>query len=132
MSFAAARAISISSVSNETVLTSLWWAPTCWKRTTRGNCGGNDTTVTGVKSFKTITSITANAAVTGKVEIGPSGPLNTTTSSENLIVAMDSTVKTIQVSDNDSAKEVAAKINSVYAGGGVDGSVPMPRARPEH
>ena len=122
VSFAAARAISISSVANETAVNF-----TVVGTDAAGNAlqeviaGGNDTTVTGVKSFKTITSITANAAVTGKVEIGPSGPLNTTTSSENLIVAMDSAVKTIQVSDNDSAKEVAAKINSVYAGGGVDG-----------
>ena len=122
VSFAAARAISISSVANETAVNF-----TVVGTDAAGNAlqeviaGGNDTTVTGVKSFKTITSITANAAVTGKVEIGPSGPLNTATSSENLIVAMDSAVKTIQVSDNDSAKEVAAKINSVYAGGGVDG-----------
>ncbi len=122
VSFAAARAISISSLANETAVNF-----TVAGTDAGGNAiqeviaGGNDTTVTGVKSFKTITSVTANAAVTGRVEIGPSGPLNTTTSSENLIVAMDSAVKTIQVSDNDSAKEVAAKINSVYAGGGVDG-----------
>ena len=122
VSFAAARAISISSVSNETgVNFTVVGTDAAGNAIQEVIAGGNDTTVTGVKSFKTITSITANAAVTGKVEIGPSGPLNTTTSSENLIVAMDSAVKTIQVSDNDSAKEVAAKINSVYAGGGVDG-----------
>ena len=122
VTFPAARSVSISSVANETAVnfTVVGTGPN-GHNMQEVIAGGNDTTVTGVKSFKTITSITANAAVTGKVEIGPSGPLNTTTSSENLIVAMDSAVKTIQVSDNDSAKEVAAKINSVYAGGGVDG-----------
>lgn len=122
VTFPVARSVSISSVANETAVnfTVVGTGPN-GHNMQEVIAGGNDTTVTGVKSFQTITSITANAAVTGKVEIGPSGPLNTTTSSENLIVAMDSTVKTIQVSDNDSAKEVAAKINAVYAGGGVDG-----------
>ena len=68
MSFAAARAISISSVANETAVNF-----TVVGTDAAGNAiqeviaGGNDTTVTGVKSFKTITSVTANAAVTGRV-----------------------------------------------------------------
>ena len=122
VAFAAARKVSISSVADETLVNF-----TVVGTDASGNAlqeiiaGGDDTTVTGAQSFKTITSITASAAVTGKVEIGPLGPLNTTTNSENVIVSMDSTVKTIQVSDNDSAKEVAAKINAIYSGGGVDG-----------
>ncbi len=122
VTFPAARKVSISSVDNESAVNF-----TVVGTDAGGNAqqeviaGGNDTTVTGTKSFKTITSVTASAAVTGKVELGPAGPLNTTTNSENVIVAMDSTVKTIQVSDNDSAKEVAAKINAIYAGGGADG-----------
>ena len=122
VTFPAARKVSISSVANETAVNF-----TVVGTDAAGNAqqeviaGGNDTTVTGVRSFRTITSVTASAAVTGKVELGPAGQLNTTTNSENVIVAMDSTVKTIQVSDNDSAKEVAAKINAIYAGGGVDG-----------
>ncbi len=122
VSFSAARKVNISSVADETSVNF-----TVVGTDASGNAqqeviaGGDDTTVSGTKAFKTITSITASAAVTGKVEIGPLGPLNTTTNSENVIVSMDSTVKTIKVSDNDSAKEVAAKINAIYAGGGVDG-----------
>ena len=122
VAFSAARKVNISSVADETSVNF-----TVVGTDASGNAqqeviaGGDDTTVSGTKAFKTITSITASAAVTGKVEIGPLGPLNTTTNSENVIVSMDSTVKTIKVSDNDSAKEVAAKINAIYAGGGVDG-----------
>jgi len=122
VTFPAARQVSISSVANETAVNfTVVGVGANGHAMNEVIAGGNDTTVTGVKSFKTITSVTASAAVTGKVELGPAGPLNTTTNSENVIVAMDSTVKTIQVSDNDSAKEVAAKINAIYAGGGVDG-----------
>ena len=122
VTFPVARKVSIESVADETLVNF-----TVVGTDSDGNAiqeviaGGNDTTVSGVESFKTITSITASVPVTGKVKIGPEGPLNTTTSSENVIVAMDSAVKTIQVSDNDSAKEVAAKINAIFAGGGADG-----------
>ncbi|MDC0214524.1 flagellar hook-associated protein FlgL [Gammaproteobacteria bacterium] len=122
VSFPAERKISVSSVTDETLIKF-----TVVGTDKDGNAqqeeitGGNNTTVSGVKSFKTITSVTASAAVTGKVELGPEGPLNTTTKTENVVVSMDSSVKTIQVADNDSAKEVAAKINAIYAGGGVDG-----------
>ena len=122
VTFSAVRKVSISSAANETAVNF-----TVAGTDADGNsiqeviAGGNDTTVGGVKAFKTITSVTASAAVTGKVEIGPSGPLNTTTNSESVIVAMDSAVKTVQVSDNDSARQVAAKINAIFAGGGMDG-----------
>ena len=84
VTFPAARSVSISSVANETAVnfTVVGTGPN-GHNMQEVIAGGNDTTVTGVKSFKTITSITANAAVVGKVEIGPSGSLNTTTSSEN-------------------------------------------------
>ena len=122
VTFPVARKVSIESVADETLVNF-----TVVGTDSDGNAiqeviaGGNDTTVSGAESFKTITSITASVPVIGKVKIGPEGPLNTTTSSENVIVAMDSAVRTIQVSDNDSAKEVASKINAIFAGGGADG-----------
>ncbi len=122
VTFLAARKISIETVADESLVNfTVVGTDANGQAMQEVIAGGNDTTVSGVNSFKTITSVTASAPVTGKVKVGPEGPLNTTTSSENVIIAMDSAVKTIQVSDNDSAKEVAAKINAIYAGGGING-----------
>ena len=119
---ATARAVSIASDSDETrVSFTVVGTDKDGGALTEVVKGGNNTTVTSTGLFKTITSVTSDMAVTGVVTVGSSGPLNTTTASEDLIIGMDSVARTIDVADHDSAKEVAAKINAIYAGGGPDG-----------